>query len=104
MIRTLTTVAASLVAVLATAHPATAASHSQAATRKANDIPAAIVYVHGTAEWVDDDVRCFAGDARRKVRVQGRTVRKGWTVAYCTDGYVAMSTPRHSPRIIHPGR
>ena len=106
MIRHLATLALTTAATVAlTAGPSTADdSHTERVTRKADRIPASVVYLHGSAEWIDTDVRCFTGWASKTIRLQGVKVRRGQLVGYCNDGFIARTnTDGHAYREIHPG-
>lgn len=88
---TIAVLTATMTAALAATASASPASHSEAATREAAGIPASVVYLKGTAFWVDTDVRCFQAEATKRVIIQGQPVRAGRNVGYCTDGYVDRS-------------
>lgn len=100
------TLALSALSALAIVSPAHAASHSEAATRKASGIPASIVYLKGTAVWVSSDTRCFQAQATKRTHVQGQPIHLGRIVGYCTDGYVDRTKGSNMSQyhIINPGR
>lgn len=106
MKKTIITIAAGVLAALAIAGPAEAASRSEAATRAANGIPSSVKYIKGTAFWVEEGTRCFQGLATERVLIQGEPVRAGRNVGYCTDGYVDRSKGESMTRfvVINPGR
>lgn len=106
MKKTIVTLAAGILATIAIASPANAASNSEAAVRKANGIPSSIVYLKGTSVWTEDGLRCFQAQATKRTHVQGHPIHLGRIVGYCTDGYVdrTKGSDMSGFVVINPGR